>query len=145
MVTSYTTNNSSLHQNFGKIQYNSALATTGAIRETSKENLYQELALESLKKRRWFRKLCYFYEIFNKQSPSYLLNIIPVFSRSYFTTYVENVHSFKLRHDFFKNSFFPSTVIEWNKIDKNIRKSEKVLISLKKQFKIYTAISKQSL
>ena len=38
-----------------------------------------------------------------------------------------------MRHDFFKNSFFPSTVIEWNKIDKNIRKSE-VLISLKKAF-----------
>ena len=29
-----------------------------------------------------------------------------------------------MRHDFFKKSFFPSTVIEWNKIEKNIRKSE---------------------
>ena len=43
----------------------------------------------------------------------------------------------------FKNSFFPSTVIEWNMIDKNIRKLES-LISLK-YFKIYTAISKQYL
>ena len=42
--------------------------------------------------------------------------------------YVENVPSFKVRHDFFKNSFFPSTVIEWNKIDKNIRKSESLNI-----------------
>ena len=33
-----------------------------------------------------------------------------------------------MRHDFFKNSFFPSTVIEWNKIDKNIRKSESLNI-----------------
>ena len=39
--------NSSFHQ---KIQYNSALAITGAIRRTSKENLYQELGLESLEK-----------------------------------------------------------------------------------------------
>ena len=106
MVTSYTTNNSSLHQNLGKIQYNSALAMTGAIRGTSKENLYQELTLESLEKRRWFRKLCYFYEIFNKQFHSYLLNIIPVSSRSYFTTYVENVPSFKVRHGFCKTPFF---------------------------------------
>ena len=120
--------NSSFHQNLEKIQYNSALAITGAIRGTSKEKLYQELGLESLEKRRWYRKLCYFYKIFNKQSPTYLLNVIPVSSRSYFTRYAENVPSFKMRHDFFKYSFFPSTAIEWNKIDKNIRKSESLNI-----------------
>ena len=32
--------NSSFHQNLEKIQYNSAFAVTGAIRETSKEKLY---------------------------------------------------------------------------------------------------------
>ena len=120
--------NSSFHQNLEKIQYNSAIAITGAIRGTSKEKLYQELGLESLEKRRWYRKLCYFYKIFNKQSPTYLLNVIPVSSRSYFTRYAENVPSFKVRHGFFKNSFFPSTAIEWNKIDKNIRKSESLNI-----------------
>ena len=83
-------------------------------------------------------------KIFNKQSPTYLLNVIPVSSRSYFTRYAENVPSFKVRHDFFKNSFFPSTAIEWNKIDKNIRKSESLNIFKKKKIKIYTAISKQS-
>ena len=31
---------------------------------------------------------------------------------------------FKVRHDFFKISFFPSTITEWNEIDKNIRKSK---------------------
>ena len=92
--------NSSFHQNLEKIQYNSALAITGAIRGISKEKLCQELGLESLEKRRWYQKLCYFYKIFNKQSPTYLLNIIPVSSRSYFTRYVENVSSFKVRHDF---------------------------------------------
>ena len=33
-----------------------------------------------------------------------------------------------MRRDFFKNSFFPSTAIEWNKIDKNIRKLESLNI-----------------
>ena len=42
--------NSSFHQNLEKIQYNSALGITGAIRRTSTENLYQELGLESLEK-----------------------------------------------------------------------------------------------
>ena len=50
-------------------------------------------------------------------------------SRSYFTRCAENVPSFNVRHDFFKNSFFPPTAIEWNKIDKNIRKSKSLNIS----------------
>ena len=36
--------NSPFHQNFKKLLYNSALAITEAIRGTSKEKLYQELA-----------------------------------------------------------------------------------------------------
>ena len=32
---------------------NAALARTGAIRGTSREKIYQELGLESLRKRRW--------------------------------------------------------------------------------------------
>ena len=60
-------------------------------------------------------------------------------------TYLENVPPFKVSHAFFENSFFPSTVIEWNKIDKIIRKSESLNIFEKSILKIYTAISKQSL
>ena len=50
----------SFHQNVEKIQYDSRLALTGVIGGTSKGELYQELGLESLEKRRWYRKLCYF-------------------------------------------------------------------------------------
>ena len=39
------------------IQHNVALATTGAVRSTSREELYQELGLKSLHKRRLSRKL----------------------------------------------------------------------------------------
>ena len=91
MVTSYNDDkayNSSFHQNLEKIQHDSALAITGTIKGTSEEKLYQEVGLESLGKRRWYQKLCYFYTFF------------------------------KVRHEFFKNYFPPSTVIEWNNIDK---------------------------
>ena len=37
---------------FESIQYNAALTITGAIRETSREKLYQEFGLDSLKDRR---------------------------------------------------------------------------------------------
>ena len=45
------------------IQYNAALAITGAIQGTSKTKLYKELGLEFLKSRRWFRRLCTYYKI----------------------------------------------------------------------------------
>ena len=38
--------------------YNPALEITGAIRGSSREKLYQELGLETLQQRRWYRKLC---------------------------------------------------------------------------------------
>ena len=53
--------NSAFHDKLESIQYNACLAITGAIRGTSTEKIYQELGLESLKSRRWFRKLCHFY------------------------------------------------------------------------------------
>ena len=37
--------NTSFHQNIESIQYNAALAIKGAVRGTSRENLYQEYAL----------------------------------------------------------------------------------------------------
>ena len=41
----------SFHQRLESIQYNAALAITGAIKGTSKEKLYQELGFESLQSR----------------------------------------------------------------------------------------------
>ena len=40
--------NNSFHQKLESIQYNAALAITGAIRGTSMEKLYQELVFKSL-------------------------------------------------------------------------------------------------
>ena len=43
--------NTSFHQRLESLQYNAALAITGATRSTSKENLYNEPGLESLQNR----------------------------------------------------------------------------------------------
>ena len=66
------TYNTSFHQRLESLQYNAALAITGAIRGTSKEKLYNELGLESLQNRRWYRKLSFLYKVIANQSPSYL-------------------------------------------------------------------------
>ena len=113
----------SFHQKLESIQYNAALAITGAIRGTSREKLYQELELESLQKRHWYR-LCYIFKKLKGQSPDYLSKILPNIRRAYNTTNVDYIPCFNIKHNFFKNSFSPSTLIEWNNLDINIRNSE---------------------
>ena len=103
------------------IQYNAALAITGAIKRTSKEKLYNELGLEYLKDRRWMRRLCLFHKIYNAKSPKYLYNLIPSVNRFYVTRNNTNVPSFNCRTEYFKNSFFPSVITECNKLDINIK------------------------
>ena len=58
------------------------------------------------------------------QSLEYLFNIIPTSVRSYNTRNANNIPQFKVKHNFFQNSFFPSVVIESNKLEQNIRNSE---------------------
>ena len=62
--------NESIHKNLESVQYNAAIEITGAISGTSSEKLFQELGLQSLKSRRWLRKLCLFYKIFHEKPPS---------------------------------------------------------------------------
>ena len=46
--------NKSFCEKLESVQYEAALAITGAIQGSSREKLYQELGLESLKSRRWY-------------------------------------------------------------------------------------------
>ena len=85
--------NASFHQKLGSIQYNAALAITGATRRTSKEKLYDELGLETLEKRRWYRKLCCFFKVFRYKHPKYLFNIIPTSVRTYNVRNTNNISS----------------------------------------------------
>ena len=114
--------NTSFHEKLESIQYNACLALTGAIRGTSKEKIYQELDLESLQIRRWYRKLCLFYKIYKIQSPSYLYNIIPTTNMHYTFRNSDKIPFFKTKHNFFRNSFFPLVIIEWNKLDPSLRR-----------------------
>ena len=96
--------NGSFHEKLESIQYNACLALTGTIRGTSKEKLYQEVGSESL------------------QSPAYLFNLIPARNTHNSLRISDNIPCFNTKHSFFKNSFFPSTIIEWNKLDLTLQK-----------------------
>ena len=80
--------------------------------------------MESLQHRRWYRKLCYFYKIYNAKSPDYLFQLIPLKKSSYTTRNAHNIPFFKFRHVFFLNSFFPCTIIEYNKLAPDLRNSD---------------------
>ena len=89
--------------------------------------LYQELDLESLRSRRWLRKLCLFCKIYKNKSPSYLYNLIPDRVKFYSTrsSQIDNISNIKTRSNFFSKSFFPSNgITEWNKLDRDIRNTD---------------------
>ena len=106
------TYNESFPQKMKSMQYKSALAIAGAIRGTSREKFYQELSLESLRKKRWYRKIYYFFKIFQGQFPEYFFRILPSVSKACNIRTNGKIPLFGGKHNFFINSFFPSTVIE---------------------------------
>ena len=94
-------NNKSLYQKIETVQYNAALAITGAIKGTSKIKLYNELGLESPEFRRCCKNLCLFYKIKKTVLPEYLFNIIPQSNHQYNTRSIEEVTLLYCRTDAF--------------------------------------------
>ena len=68
--------NKTFHQKLESFQYNVCLALSGAINGSSRGKLYQELGLEFLQRRRWYRRLCSFYKIFKENELVYLFNLV---------------------------------------------------------------------
>ena len=66
-------------------------------------------------------KLCTFLKIIKEKPPGYLFNIVPKNNSNHRTRNSYNIPQFNIKHNFFKNSFFPSVIAEWNKLDSDIR------------------------
>ena len=94
------------------------------------EKLYEETGLESFQLHRCYRKLSCFYKLFNSEHPHYLFKLIPSRSSGYVTKSIHDIIYFKTRQTFLKSSFFPSTIIEWNKLDHNIGNSTNIILKL---------------
>ena len=108
------------------VQYNAALAITGAIKGTSKERIYRELEFESLADRRWFHRMCTFWKIVKGISPTYLQNYLPVIQHSRNPTRQNLFSAIPSKTDYFGNSFFPYSVNQWNNLDPAIRSIDKI-------------------
>ena len=121
-------------QKIERIQWNAVLTITGVIKGTSSYKFYTELGFESLKFRRWVRKLYiyiyiyFFFELKTSSLPEYLFYFIPQTDHLYNTRLLEVVTIFYSRTDPFKYSFFfESIIFEWNKLDRKIRQSSTML------------------
>ena len=124
-------NNESFCEKLESIQYKAALAITGAIQGTSRDKIYKEIGLESLKARRWYKCLSCMFKIMKEEAPNYLINLILKCNR---TIRMRNSHIpiFHCRTDCFKYSFFPSTLRDWFNLDDNIRNSESISVFKKR-------------
>ena len=106
-------------------QYKVSLAITGGIQGTSHNKLNQKLRLESLKARRWYKRLCCMYKTITEKALNYLINLIPKCDPT-IKTINNSIPTFHCRTDCFKYSFFPSTLNDWFSLDIKIRNSESI-------------------
>ena len=67
------------------------------------------------------RKSCYFYKFYKHRSPQYLFRLVPLRQSPYTTRNTKYIPLSKTKHNFFKNSFFHSALIEWNNLNHKIR------------------------
>ena len=74
------------------------------------ENIYEELGLQSLKSRRWYREMSFL----NKVQNFLILHQIVIGN---IKQEIQATFPFFAKNDYFKNSFFHSPITEWSKLD----------------------------
>ena len=74
----------------------------------------------------------HFYKILKNKSPRYLFDIIPTKLRVHNNRYCDNIPLLKIKHNYFRNSLFPSSIVEWNKLSREVRNSENIRIFKKR-------------
>ena len=98
-----------------KVQYQAAIAITGAWQGSSRSKLYEELGWESLSDRRWCRRILQVYKIVNNKAPAYLKNKLPRLRRALYRHNNNNTfHEIRCKSSRYMNSFFPDGIHSWN-------------------------------
>ena len=102
----------SLHDHMEKIekvQYQAALAVTGAWQGTIRTKLYEELSWESLLDRRICRRVLQTHKIVEEKTRKYLHDCLPP-NRNVIINLPLIFQEFKIRTDRYSSSFFPNAV-----------------------------------
>ena len=88
------------------IQYQAALAVTGAWQGSNSVKLYEELGWESLSERRMCKRVLQIHNIVDGRTPSYLRDKMPPNRRNLPCVFQD----IKYRTDRYLNSFFPDAI-----------------------------------
>ena len=106
----------SLMETVEKVQYQAALAVTGAWKGSSRSKLYEELGWESLSDRRC-RRILQIHKILNNKTPSYLQTKLPRHRRPlYRLNIADDFHEIRCKSSRYMNSFFPDGIKAWNNV-----------------------------
>ena len=110
-----------------QVQYCAALAVSGAWKGRSGQKVLQELGWETLYQRRWYRRLCHFFNLRKRMSPAYLFNEIPSEREVPYPLRSSRPYAQPVsRTDRFSNTYFQSTPFEWNLLDEDTRNSASI-------------------
>ena len=99
-------NHESFISKLEQVQYNAALAITGAIKCASRRKLYNELGLESLESRRRLRHLCFLHKVISNVLPAYLYKLILKKSHQYITRNRNVIATYQCRVILSNSHFF---------------------------------------
>ena len=78
------------------------------------------------------RRLCLVYKVFSTKIPVYTYDFISPVRQS--LRHPNTFNSFSCKTEYFKNSFFPCVIGEWNKVNPEIRRSSSYNIFRKSIF-----------
>lgn len=118
------------------LQLYAARIVTGLRRGTSHSILYKETGWKPLSERRKDAKLIYFYKILNNEAPTYITEILDAYNihQSDYNLRSQSLRYPTPRTTAFRNSYFPSTIEAWNKLDPTLNNATS-LFSFKKILK----------
>ena len=91
-----------------KVQYQAALAVTGAWQCSSRAKLYEEFGRQSLSDRRWCRRILQYHKIVNNKIPIYQKSKHQRHRRALYRHDNSNTfHEIKCKSSRYMDSFFP--------------------------------------
>jgi hypothetical protein len=130
-----------------QVQREAALVCTGAYKHTKNSLLMAELGWDSLSTRRVNQKNCLMFKIQNNIAPPYLIDVCPPLvgdMTDYNLRRAANIAAPPGTKQGYVNSFFPSTIRQWNQLDHSIKQSPSI-DSFKYQLKKVKCLKKNKL
>ena len=111
------------------IHHEAARIITGGTKLCSLEKLLADLGWDSLQERRTKHKLVIFYKIINNLTSNYLQEFLPPLVQDGNPYRLRNSSDIRTIHtntNLFYNSFYPSTIREWNNLAQEIKDASSV-------------------